>query len=228
MPNRLAMHYLCTCIMLEIKSAKYIISSPEVKMCPKLTVPEVAFIGRSNVGKSSIINMLSNRTDLAKISRSPGKTQMINHFEINKAEIYWVDLPGYGFAKVSQTRRHTWTKMIWDYLEQRENLATIFVLIDSRHAPQNIDIDFINKLGEKQIPFTLLFTKADKSSQVEVQKNVKLFMQKLATFWDEMPQYFVTSAVKTHGRKEVLTYMGQVADLKKEMTTALEEARRDN
>jgi GTP-binding protein len=212
--------------MLEVRQAKYIISSPEVKMCPKLSVPEVAFIGRSNVGKSSIINMLSNRTDLAKISRSPGKTQMINHFEINKAELYWVDLPGYGFAKVSQTRRHSWTKMIWDYLEQRENLATIFVLIDSRHGPQQIDIDFINKLGEKQIPFTLLFTKADKSSQLEVQKNVKAFTEKLLTYWDELPPYFITSAVKTHGRKEVLGYMAEVAELKKEMTKALEESKK--
>ncbi len=214
--------------MLEVKHAKYIISSPEVKLCPKLTVPEVAFIGRSNVGKSSIINMLSNRTDLAKISRSPGKTQMINHFEINKAELYWVDLPGYGFAKVSQTRRNSWTKMIWDYLEQRENLATIFVLIDSRHGPQQIDIDFINKLGEKQIPFTLLFTKADKSSQLDVQKNVKAFMQKMLSYWDELPPHFVTSAVKTHGRKEVLNYMAEVANLKKEMVAAITENKQEN
>ncbi len=205
--------------MLEIKQARYTISSPEVKLCPKLMMPEVAFIGRSNVGKSSIINMLSNRTDLAKISRSPGKTQMINHFEINRGQLYWVDLPGYGFAKVSQSRRHNWTKMIWDYLEQRQNLATVFVLIDSRHAPQQIDLDFINKLGEKQIPFTIIFTKADKSTQVEVQKNVKAFMSKMLSFWDELPPHFITSAVKTHGRKEVLAYMEEVAALKVEINS---------
>ena len=159
---------------MEVKSTEYLISSPDVESCPKGTLPEVAFIGRSNVGKSSLINMLSNKKELAKVSSSPGKTQMINHFLINK-NMFWVDLPGYGFAKVSQTKRGTWTKMIWNYVEKRDNLQTLFVLIDSRHTPQRMDIDFVNKLGEKAIPFTLVFTKADKESQKEVSEHVSQF-----------------------------------------------------
>jgi GTP-binding protein len=149
---------------MDVKFSEFLISNTDIAKCPKADKPEVAFIGRSNVGKSSLINMLSNRTDLAKISSTPGKTQLINHFLINK-EMYWVDLPGYGFAKVAQTKRAEWTKMIWNYVENRENLLTLFVLVDSRHAPQQKDIDFINKLGEKGVPFSLIFTKADKESQ---------------------------------------------------------------
>ncbi|HOZ52478.1 MAG TPA: ribosome biogenesis GTP-binding protein YihA/YsxC [Chitinophagaceae bacterium] len=191
---------------MEIKSTEYLISSPEVENCPKGTLPEVAFIGRSNVGKSSLINMLTNKKELAKVSSSPGKTQMINHFLINK-NMFWVDLPGYGFAKVSQAKRGTWTKMIWNYVEKRENLQTLFVLIDSRHTPQKMDIEFVNKLGEKAIPFTLVFTKADKESQKEVSEHVGQFKKELLKTWAELPTIFISSAVKRLARNEILAYI---------------------
>ena len=194
---------------MEVKSTEYLISSPDVESCPKGTLPEVAFIGRSNVGKSSLINMLSNKKELAKVSSSPGKTQMINHFLINK-NMFWVDLPGYGFAKVSQTKRGTWTKMIWNYVEKRDNLQTLFVLIDSRHTPQRMDIDFVNKLGEKAIPFTLVFTKADKESQKEVSEHVSQFKKELLKTWAELPVIFVSSAVKRLARKEILEFIEQL------------------
>jgi GTP-binding protein len=195
---------------MEVKKAIYIISSPNYNLCPAPTMPEVAFIGRSNVGKSSLINMLSNKKELAKVSRSPGKTQMINHFNIND-EMYWVDLPGYGFAKVSQGTRKDWKKMIMDYLEKRENLATVFVLIDSRVTPQKNDIDFVNSLGEKGIAFNIVFTKADKSRQSEVAFNVKVHLAELKKYWEELPKHFVTSAEKKLGRKEMLGFMDEVA-----------------
>lgn len=191
---------------MDVKHSEFLISNTDPDKCPKADKPEVAFIGRSNVGKSSLINMLSNRTDLAKISSTPGKTQLINHFLINK-EMYWVDLPGYGFAKVAQTKRAQWTKMIWSYVEKRDNLMTLFVLIDSRHTPQQKDIEFINKLGEKGIPFALLFTKADKETQKEVSTNVQLFKQQLLKYWESLPPIFVTSSVKRLGRKQVLDYL---------------------
>jgi GTP-binding protein len=191
---------------MEIKATEYLISSPEVGMCPAGNLPEIAFIGRSNVGKSSLINMLSNKKELAKISSSPGKTQMINHFLINK-NMYWVDLPGYGFAKVSQVKRRAWTKMIWNYVEQRENLQTLFVLVDSRHTPQQLDLDFINQLGSKAIPFTIVFTKADKDSQRNVSEHVHQFKQALLKSWAELPPIFVSSAVKRLGRNEILRYI---------------------
>jgi GTP-binding protein len=194
---------------MEVKKAIYIISSPDYTKCPAAIMPEVAFIGRSNVGKSSLINMLSNKKELAKVSRSPGKTQMINHFTIND-EMYWVDLPGYGFAKVSQGTRKDWKKMIMDYLEKRENLATVFVLIDSRVTPQKIDVDFINSLGQKGIAFNLVFTKADKNKQAEVNHNVKVHLQELKKYWDELPKHFVTSAEKRLGRKEMLGFMQDI------------------
>ncbi len=194
---------------MEIKSTEYLISSPDISNCPKGILPEVAFIGRSNVGKSSLINMLTNKKELAKVSSSPGKTQLINHFLINK-NMYWVDLPGYGFAKVSQAKRGAWTKMIWNYVEKRENLQTLFVLIDSRHTPQSMDIDFVNKLGQKAIPFTLVFTKADKESQKEVSEHVSQFKQALLKTWDELPTIFVSSAVKRLARKEILEYVEQL------------------
>jgi GTP-binding protein len=196
---------------MEVKKAIYIISSPSEDLCPKPVMSEVAFIGRSNVGKSSLINMLSNKQELAKVSRSPGKTQMINHFLIND-EMYWVDLPGYGFAKVSMSKRKDWKKMIMDYLEKRENLATVFVLIDSRVTPQKNDIDFINSLGEKGIPFNLVFTKADKNKQTEVAHNVKVHLAELQKYWEELPQHFVTSAEKRLGRKEMLGFMQTIID----------------
>lgn len=200
--------YLCG---MEVKSTEFIISNTDVSKCPKPDKPEVAFIGRSNVGKSSLINMLSHKTDLAKVSSTPGKTQLINHFLINK-DMYWVDLPGYGFAKVSQSKRGEWTKMIWNYTESRENLLTLFVLIDSRHTPQQKDLEFINKLGEKGVPFSILFTKADKETQKEVNANVNLFKKALLNYWEELPPIFVTSAVKRLGRKQVLDYIGQLKD----------------
>lgn len=194
---------------MEVTHTEYLISSPDVGKCPRPTLPEIAFIGRSNVGKSSLINMLSNKKELAKVSSSPGKTQMINHFLINK-NMFWVDLPGYGFAKVAQTKRHAWTKMVWEYFEKRDNLQTLFVLIDSRHTPQQLDIDFVNKLGQKAVPFTLVFTKADKESQKVVSDHVSRFKQALLKTWDELPPIFVTSAEKRWARKEVLAYIEEL------------------
>ena len=164
---------------MEIIDASYLISSPSVDKCPKADRPEYAFIGRSNVGKSSLINMLTNKKELAKISRSPGKTQLINHFNIissDKKDWYLVDLPGYGFAKVSQSQRRNWEQMIEGYIRKRENLGNLFVLLDSRLEPQKIDLDFVNQMGEWQVPFALVFTKADKITQREVAANVKKFL----------------------------------------------------
>jgi GTP-binding protein len=204
---------------MEVKKAIYIISSPKVEGCPSPDLCEVAFIGRSNVGKSSLINMLSNKRELAKVSGNPGKTQMINHFLIND-NMYWVDLPGYGFAKVSSAQRGQWKQMIWNYLEKRENLSTVFLLIDSRLPPQKLDIDFINALGEKQIAFNLIFTKADKSKQSEVAKNVSAVLKALQAYWEELPLHFVTSAEKRTGRDKVLAYIETMREaFVKEYTT---------
>ncbi|HNF72582.1 MAG TPA: ribosome biogenesis GTP-binding protein YihA/YsxC [Chitinophagaceae bacterium] len=186
---------------MEITHAEYLISSPDYTKCPAPQWAEIAFIGRSNVGKSSLINMLTQRRELAKVSASPGKTQMINHFIINK-NMYWVDLPGYGFARVGKGTRSSWTKMVWDYFEKRENLQTLFVLLDGRHDAQAIDIAFINKLGEKRIPFALVFTKADKENQKTVSANVQSVKKALSATWEELPPVFVTSAVKQSGRRE--------------------------
>lgn len=194
-------------LFMNIKSAKYIISSPDYTQCPAPDRPEYAFIGRSNVGKSSLINMIVDNHKLAKTSGTPGKTQLINHFIIeNTADESWylVDLPGYGFAKASQSKRRQWMQMIENYLRKRENLVNVFVLIDSRHSPQAIDLEFINQLGEWQIPFSLVFTKADKETQKEVSKNVKAFLDALRKSWQFLPQHFVTSAVKKLGRKQIL------------------------
>ncbi len=201
----------CTFAKMEVKFAEYLISNVDYEKCPAADKPEFAFIGRSNVGKSSLINMLCNKRELAKVSSTPGKTQLINHFLINKS-MYWVDLPGYGFAKVSQSQRTSWTKMIWNYVENRKNLLTLFVLIDSRHSPQKADLDFINKLGEKGIPLTLLFTKADKETQKQVSQNVQAFRKALLQTWESMPVGFITSAVKRLGRTEVLSYIEVLAD----------------
>jgi GTP-binding protein len=201
--------------MMNIKSATYLISSPSVDKCPKADKPEYAFIGRSNVGKSSLINMICNNQKLAKTSASPGKTQMINHFTVESihektgkiSSWYLVDLPGYGYAKVGQGKRKQWIKMIENYIRKRENLINLFVLIDSRHTPQAIDIEFINQLGEWNIPFTLVFTKADKGTQKEVAATVKTFLNTLAKTWQFLPQSFVSSAVKYRGRKEILAFI---------------------
>ena len=194
---------------MDIHSSLYVISSPDYTKCPKPDRPEYAFIGRSNVGKSSLINMLCNNDKLAKTSGTPGKTQLINHFSIND-EWYIVDLPGYGFAKVSQSQRKKWEKMIEDYLRRRENLVNVFVLIDSRHSPQKIDLEFVNRLGEWQIPFCLVFTKSDKENQRTVSANVKSFLDKMRTTWQFLPQHFVTSAVKKMGRDKILNLIAEM------------------
>lgn len=206
---------------MEIKKAKYVISSPSYEKCPPPDQPEYAFIGRSNVGKSSLINMLCNNDQLAKTSSSPGKTQLINHFEIisvknkeNLAETKWylVDLPGYGFAKVSQSSRRRWEQMIENYLRKRSNLVHVFVLIDARHKPQRLDLEFIGKLSKWQISYTLIFTKSDKETQSTVSKNVKLFLQTLLTDQQFLPQHFVSSSQKKSGRKEILNLIDELND----------------
>jgi len=198
---------------MNIISSTYLISSPNYRICPPPDRPEYAFIGRSNVGKSSLINMLCNKKDLAKISSSPGKTQLINHFAIESVDEnqgerrqnwYLVDLPGYGFAKVSISQRKKWERMIEDYLRLRENLTNTFVLIDSRHNPQKLDLEFINHLGAWQIPFVLVFTKADKESQKLVSQHVNEFMRALRETWQVLPQYIVSSTLKRMGKKEIL------------------------
>lgn len=186
-------------------------------MCPKPDRPEYAFIGRSNVGKSSLINMLTNNQKLAKTSVSPGKTQNINHFEIESSakekgtvsKWYLVDLPGYGYAKIAQTTRKSWTKMIEDYLRKRENLLNVFVLIDSRHSPQKIDLEFVNELGGWQVPFTVVFTKADKEKAGAVQRHVKEFFDEMLKTWQFLPQSFITSANTKQGREEILGFIGE-------------------
>ncbi len=193
---------------MQIKTAQYVISSPSFDKCPKPDKPEYAFIGRSNVGKSSLINMLMNQKGLAKTSAQPGKTQLINHFIINNSW-FIVDLPGYGYAKISQSSRRRWEQMIENYLRKRENLVNVFVLIDARHSPQKIDLEFVNKLGEWQIPFAVVFTKSDKEKPGVVQRNVKAFIDALRNDWEFLPQSFVTSAEKKTGRDEVLAFIHQ-------------------
>jgi GTP-binding protein len=203
-----------------IKAAKYIVSSPSFDKCPEPTLQEYAFIGRSNVGKSSLINMLCNNDKLAKTSGTPGKTQMINHFEIASVKNeraprdhwYLVDLPGYGFAKVSISSRRRWEQMIENYLRKRPNLSMVFVLIDSRHAPQKIDIDFVNQLDKWEVPLSLIFTKTDKEKQAIVAKNVRMFLDKLRETWQFLPQHFVTSAVKKTGRDKILAAISEMND----------------
>jgi len=194
---------------MEIKSSKYLISNVDVAACPKPDKPEYAFIGRSNVGKSSLINMLTGNSKLAKTSGSPGKTQHINHFLINH-EWYLVDLPGYGYAKVSRNQRAAFTKMIASYMQERENLITVFVLIDSRLKPQEIDLDFLRQLGEWGVPFNVVFTKADKNTQSETARNARNFINKLKEEWEYIPRSFITSAVKFHGRKDMLSYIEEL------------------
>lgn len=198
--------------LMDIHSALYIVSSPDYTTCPAPDRPEYAFIGRSNVGKSSLINMLCNNDKVAKTSNTPGKTQLINHFDIDK-EWYMVDLPGYGFAKVSQSQRKKWEKMIEDYLRKRENLVSVFVLIDSRHTPQKLDLEFVDNLRKWKVPFSLVFTKADKENQRVVAANVKAFLEKMRQTWQFLPQHFVTSAAKKMGRDKIL---GLIEEMNKE------------
>ena len=192
-----------------VKSADFIQSVTDWKKCPQSNLPEYAFIGRSNVGKSSLINMLVRNKKLAKTSSKPGKTQTINHFLINK-DWYLVDLPGYGYASISKTMREKWQKMINDYLVSRENLQLVFVLVDSRLEPQKIDIDFINGLGESGVPFSIIFTKIDKLSANKVQGNVQRFKNKLMETWEELPFMLLTSSETGKGRDEVLQYIEDI------------------
>ncbi|KAA9339638.1 YihA family ribosome biogenesis GTP-binding protein [Hymenobacter busanensis] len=192
-----------------IRDARFICSNTQVALCPEPALPEYAFIGRSNVGKSSLINMLTGRSGLAKTSSLPGKTQLINHFLINE-QWYLVDLPGYGYARVSKESRANWAKMIRAYLEKRTNLSCVFVLIDSRLPPQAVDLEFITMLGEMSVPFVLVFTKADKQSGSRTAQNVRTFLEKMRETWDELPRHFVTSAVGRDGREEVLGFIDEV------------------
>ncbi|MBY8963742.1 ribosome biogenesis GTP-binding protein YihA/YsxC [Flavobacterium sp. D11R37] len=195
---------------MKINTAEFIISNSDVKKCPKDNLPEYAFIGRSNVGKSSLINMLTNNKNLAKTSARPGKTQLINHFKIN-SNWYLVDLPGYGYAKVSKTTKEKFQKFITEYFEKREQLVCAFVLIDIRHEAQKIDLEFINYLGEAQVPFCIVFTKADKITEKKAEENIAAYREKLLTGdWEEMPKYFVTSSSKSVGREALLEYIGEI------------------
>lgn len=189
-----------------IKEAKFICSNTEVAKCPETTLPEYAFIGRSNVGKSSLINMLTERKKLAKTSSLPGKTQLINHFLINDTW-YLVDLPGYGWARVSQTSREKWSKMIKAYLRNRKNLACVFLLIDSRLEPQKSDEEFAQMLGEMGVPFVLVFTKIDKQSDQKTQANIAAFRRKLLETWEELPPIFITSSEEKKGREDILQFI---------------------
>lgn len=194
---------------MNITKSEFTISSATVSQCPKDTKPEFAFIGRSNVGKSSLINMLCNHKGLAKTSATPGKTLLINHFIINN-DWYLVDLPGYGFAKRSKTVQKKLDQMITSYILQRKQLVNTFVLIDIRHDPMKIDTDFINWLGESQVPFSIIFTKADKLGPVRAKQNAVKWMNSLKEQWEELPPYFITSSEKKTGRDEVLDYIENI------------------
>lgn len=197
---------------MKINSAEFIISNSVVSKCPQDRLPEYAFIGRSNVGKSSLINMLTNHKNLAKTSSRPGKTQLINHFKINN-NWFLVDLPGYGYARVSKKTKETFQKFITDYFEKREQLVCAFVLIDIRHEAQKIDLEFITYLGETGVPFCIIFTKADKISKGKAEQHVAAYRKALlANNWEEMPQHFITSSLDAIGRDSVLEYIDSVND----------------
>jgi GTP-binding protein len=192
-----------------VKSAEFITSNSDVAKCPKDRFPEYAFIGRSNVGKSSLINMLMQRKKLAKTSGRPGKTQLINHFLINK-NWYLVDLPGYGYARVSKSSKKIFQKFITKYFEKREQMVLAFVLVDCRLEPQPIDLEFMQWMGESQVPFSIIFTKADKLKPNALKKNIETYKQKMLEVWEEMPQHFITSASNTQGREELLGFLGNL------------------
>lgn len=192
---------------MEIKDARFLVSNSKASQCPAPNLPEYAFIGRSNVGKSSLINMLCNNRSLAKISGTPGKTQLINHFIVDK-NWYLVDLPGYGYAKVSKGLRSGFATIITTYLETRPNIVNLFVLVDSRHEPQKIDLEFMRWLGQKQIPFSIVFTKADKLKPSELERNLIRYKETLLAEWEELPHAVVSSAEKKVGRQEILDFIG--------------------
>lgn len=198
--------YLCIMI---VKSAEFVCSNTKISKLPQPLKPEYAFIGRSNVGKSSLINMLTNKKGLAKTSQTPGKTQLINHFLINE-HWYIVDLPGYGYARTSKTNKETWDKFIRTYLDKRESLQCVMVLIDSRLSPQKIDVEFCNWLGEKGLSFILVFTKADKQSATKTEQNVQLFNKALLATFEEAPPHYITSSENRTGRDEVLNFINEV------------------
>jgi GTP-binding protein len=194
---------------MEIKSAEFVISNTDVKKCPDNGLPEYAFIGRSNVGKSSLINMLTNRKGLAMTSSKPGKTLLINHFIIND-NWYLVDLPGYGYATAGKSMREKLKSIIESYILYREELTCLFVLIDCRHDPQPIDIEFMEWLGENGIPFSIIFTKIDKLSKSKLSENLKAYRDKLFETWEELPPIFITSSEKGQGREELLGYIDEI------------------
>ena len=197
---------------MQIKSADFIISNTDYKLCPKADKAEYAFIGRSNVGKSSLINLITEKKHLAKISRKPGKTQLINHFLINK-EWYLVDLPGYGYATVSKKKKEDFQKIIFSYLENRKSLMCLFVLLDCRHKAQKIDLDFMQWLGEKEIPFVMIFTKTDKLGKITLQKNIVIYKKEMLKKWEEIPQCFYTSTLKREGNKRILSFIEETNSL---------------
>jgi len=192
-----------------IKQARFLISNTDVRKCPAPDRPEYAFIGRSNVGKSSLINMLVGQNNLAKVSVRPGKTQLINHFIIDESW-YLVDLPGYGYAKIAISVKEKFQKLISRYILERENLYCLFVLIDIRHAPQKIDVEFITWLGENNIPFAIIFTKADKLGKVTAAKNVAAYSQELKKLWEELPPMLVSSSHDNTGREEIISYIQNI------------------
>lgn len=192
-----------------IKTSEFVISNTDPTKCPESTIPEYAFIGRSNVGKSSLINMLTNHKGLAKTSSKPGKTQLINHFYIN-SEWYLVDLPGYGFAKVSKTQRDNWIKFIRTYMLTRENLTCVIVLVDSRIEAQKLDLEFMTWLGENGVPFAIAFTKSDKLGMHALNKNIAAYRKELLKTWTELPTNFVTSAETEKGKDELLSFIDNV------------------
>ena len=189
-----------------IKKAEFVMSNSQVSKCPKENLPEYAFIGRSNVGKSSLINMLTNQKSLAKTSARPGKTQLINHFKIDNSW-FLVDLPGYGYARVSKTTKRVFQQFITKYFEERTQLVSAFVLVDVRHEPQKIDVAFMQWLGEHNIPFAIIFTKADKLKPLAIERNVAAYQQVLLEMWEEFPPYFVTSAENRVGKEELINYI---------------------
>jgi len=193
---------------MKIKSAEFVISNTDYRLCPKEFLPEYAFIGRSNVGKSSLINALVDRKNLAKTSGKPGKTQLINHFKINK-NWFLVDLPGYGYASTSKKNREQFKSMINKYLVKRTNLICLFVLLDIRHKAQNIDLDFMQKMGKEGIPFVMVFTKSDKISKTQIIKNIKQYKQVMLENWEFLPDIFITSSVNRIGIREILTFIGK-------------------
>nr|WP_314560387.1 ribosome biogenesis GTP-binding protein YihA/YsxC [uncultured Capnocytophaga sp.] len=201
-----------------IKKAEFVMSNSQVSKCPKELLPEYAFIGRSNVGKSSLINMLTNQKNLAKTSARPGKTQLINHFKIDNTW-FLVDLPGYGYARVSKSTKKVFQQFITQYFEQRTQLVCAFVLVDIRHEPQKIDLAFMQWLGEHNIPFAIVFTKADKLKPLMIERNIKSYQDILLQSWEEFPPYFITSAENRAGKEELTTYIEQINTMLKKQSS---------